>query len=158
LNTEVVAKLPRTLTRRRAELAYERQQLKDRLSVVERELESLDYSLRVVSPSWMPPKRVTPPAKPTLLPRGAVARGCLQLLRQREELATPELASLIAANHQLAFASRRAEEDFASSVAVALRRHERAGLVRAVSKDDRTGALRWRLNTGTDGRLAIVRG
>lgn len=152
----MVTRLPKVLTRKHAELAFERQQLQARLVEVEKELAALDFSIRVVSPTWAPPKRATRPKRKALLPHGAVSTGCLQLLRQQRELDTPELTRLIAARHRVAFASRQSELDFASSVAMALRRHERRGLVAIVGKDDRTGALRWRLNIDAEGRLTMV--
>lgn len=152
----MVVRLPRSLTRKRAELAFERQQLRLRLVEVEQALSALDYSIKVVAPSWTPPRKVSAPAKKTLLPRGSVAKACLQFLRQRQELSTPELVQLVAAKHHLTFSDRRAEQDFASSVAMALRRYERQGVLQVVGKDERTGALRWRVAPLPDGRLVVV--
>jgi len=152
----MATRIPTSLTRKRNELARERQNLKVRLAAVEAELQALDYALRVVSPEWVPPKRIPRHLRKTLLPRGTVAQACLQLLRQREELTTPELAQLIARQHRLTFAGKKAEEDFASGVAMALRRYQRQGIVEVTGENKTTRALRWRLNTGADGRLSIV--
>ena len=149
-------RLPRSLTRKRDELARERQGLRARLTEVDAELQALDYALRVVSPGWVPPKRIPRQLRKTLLPRGTVAHACLQFLRQRGELTTPELAQLIARQHRLTFASKEAEEDFASGVAMALRRYQRQGIVDVTDKNKTTQALRWRLKTDADGRLAVV--
>ena len=148
---------PRLLKERRAELAYERVHLLKRMAEVDKELGALDYSLRIIDADWTPPARATKPAQPTLLPRGAVAEACLQFLRQHAELWTPELAKLISSRYQLTFADKRADQDFASSVAMALRRYERQGLLEVVDKDPRTLALKWRLRTGPDGRLSLLR-
>lgn len=79
---------------------------------------------------------------------GKVATGCLEALRRQPEMATPELVRLISAQNRLTFADKKAEQDFASNVAMTLRRYERQGLVEKVGEDERTGALRWRLRTG----------
>ena len=149
-------RLPRSLTRKRDELARERQGLRSRLTEVDAELQALDYALQVVSPTWVPPKRIPRQLRKTLLPRGTVAQACLQFLRQREELTTPELAQLIARQHRLTFASKAAEEDFASGAGMALRRYQRQGILDVTDKNKTTQALRWRLNTGADGRLTVV--
>ena len=148
---------PRPLKGRRAELAYERVQLLKRLAQVDKEMAALDYALRILDADWTPPARVTKPGQPTLLPRGAVAEACLQFLRQHVELWTPDLAKLIAERYKLTFKDKRADQDFASSVAMALRRYERRGLLEVIDKDPRTLALKWRLRMGPDGRLSLVR-
>lgn len=155
-NRDMAQRIPRTLTAKRAALAFERTQLKARLSQIETELQALDFALKVVSPTWAPPKRVSRPQKRTLLPRGQVASTCLQLLRKHGEMPTPELARVIATQFSLKFADKAAEQDFASSVAMALRRYQRQGIVEVVGKDEKTGALRWSLCRGEDGRLLIL--
>ena len=153
----MLTRTPRALTDKRAELAYERAELARRSAQLDAEIDALDYALRVVEPSWQPPRHIRKPAKQTRLPRGAVAQGCLQYLRQHTELWTPDLAKLIAERYRLTFADKRAEQDFASSVAMALRRYERQGLLEVIDKDPHTLALKWRLRVGADGRLALVR-
>lgn len=148
---------PRRLKQKRAELAYERVQLTKRLAQIDTEVGAIDYALRVLDPAWKPPRNVARPSSPTLLPRGAVAQACLQHLRQHGAQWTPDIARRIAAEHKLALKDKRAEEHFGSSVAMALRRYERQGLVEAVETNPHTQALRWRLRAGADGRLAPVR-
>jgi hypothetical protein len=80
----------------------------------------------------------------------------LEALRRQKEVTTPELARLLVAQIRLTLADKQAEQDFASSVAMAMRRYERQGLVEEVGKEERTGALRWRLRIGADGRLNLV--
>ena len=152
-----MTRIPRSLTKKYAELAIERQHLKTRLAEVETELAAVVYSLKVVSPDWKPPK-VLPRAQKriTPLPRGKVATACLEALRRKNEMTTPELTQLIAMQNRLTFPDRQAELDFASSVAMALRRYERQGLVDVIGKDERTGAIRWRLRVGADGRLSVL--
>jgi hypothetical protein len=148
---------PTALKEKRAEMAYERAQLAKRMAELDAEVDALDYALRVIDPEWVPPRRISKPGRQTLLPRGAVAQSCLQYLRQHAALWTPELAKLIATRFKLVFEGKQAEQDFASSVAMALRRYERQGLLEVVETDPRTTALKWRLRTGPDGRLALVR-
>lgn len=153
----IMTRTPRALKEKRAEMAYERMQLARRIAQLDTEIGALDYSLRVLDPAWKPPRKISKPAQQTLLPRGAVAQSCLLFLRQHIELSTPELAKLIAERFKLTFADKRAEQDFASSVAMALRRYERQGLIDAVGKDPHTMALRWKLRVGADGRLSLAR-
>lgn len=152
-------RIPRPLTRKRDELAYERAQLKTRLTEVEAELKALDYALKVVSPEWEPSKRKPrAPARARRLPRGQVATTCLQVLRKGGALSTPEIVQLVARHLSLTFESGDVRDDFASSVTMALRRYERKGLVEIIDQDARTGAFRWRLCTGQDGRVVLLRG
>ena len=76
-------RLPVSLTRKRNELAHERQALKARLVAVETELQALDYALKIVSPDWKPPKRTPQPLRKTLLPRGTVDAGARAALMPR---------------------------------------------------------------------------
>lgn len=149
-------KMSRVLRAKRAELAFELVELGRRIAEVGAEVDALDYSLRVVDPDWQPPSRVSKPCAQTRLPRGAVAQGCLQYLRSHGELWAPALAKLLSDRYRLVFDDRRAEQDFASSVAVALRRYERKGIVEVVEKNEQTNALRWRLRIAPDGRLALA--
>jgi len=155
----LMARMPRSLTQKYTTLAHERADLKARLAAVEAELTSVGYALKVIDPSWAPPAKLPRRQKRvTGLPRGAVAGACLEVLRRSPELSTPEIAARIAMQHRLRFADSQAELDFASSVAMALRRYERQGLVEVVGKDERSGALRWRLKLTGAGRLSVVAG
>lgn len=148
---------PRALKEKRAEMAYERAQLARRTAQLDNEIDALDYALRVLDPGWQPPRRISKPVRQTLLPRGAVAQGCLQYLRQHEALWTADVTRLIAERFRLTFKDKRAQQDFASSVAMALRRYERQGLLEVIDKDTSTAALKWRLRTDADGRIALRR-
>lgn len=151
--------MPRSLTRKRDELAYERAQLKTRLAEVEAELKALDYALKVVSPEWEPSKRKPrAPTRPRRLLRGQVATTCLQVLRRGGALSTPEIVRLVAQHLSVTFENTEQRDDFASSVTMALRRYERKGLVEIIDQDARTGAFHWRLSTGQDGRVVLLRG
>jgi hypothetical protein len=152
----MMSRLPKLLKEKRALLAYEQVQLARRLSEVQAELRALDYTLTTLDADWEPPARVTKPARGTLLPRGAVATGALALLRQHPALWAGEVAQHLATQYSVTFADRRAELDFASAVAMALRRYERKGFVEVVERSDSTGELRWRLRRGANGRLALV--
>ena len=151
-----MTRLPKALKQRRAELAYEHVTLLQRLAEVDTEIRALDFSLRTLDPSWTPPTRTGKPCKATVLPRGAVSMGCLALLRQQPVLWTGEIAQALARQYSVTFADRRAELDFASAVAMALRRYERRGFVDAAERNPATGELRWRLKRGANGRLSVV--
>jgi len=149
----MATKIPRSLTRRYTEAAQERDALKARLLRLDNELAALAYAINVVSPEWAAPKAVSQPRRASLLPRGAIAEACLQILRQRQELSTPELTELIAARYRVTFRSRQTQETFASGVVMALRRYEKVGLVQSIGKDSRTKALHWRIRTDANGRI-----
>ncbi len=151
-----MSRLPSVLKQQRSLLAYEKLTLLRRLSEVDKQLSSLDYTLRLMDPEWSPPAKVSKPVRATLLPRGAVATGCLAALRQHAVLWTGEIAQQLAEEHGLTFTERRGEVDFASAVAMALRRYERKGFVEAVERNPSTGEFRWRLRRGGNGRLALV--
>jgi hypothetical protein len=149
----MATRLPRVLTRRYAETAAERQKLQERLGQVEAELSALSLAIRLVAPDWKPPKAVLRPRRPSVLPRGAVSEACLQILRQRQELSTPELAELVAARHRLTFKTREAKDDFGCCVLTALRRYEKQGLLEGLGKRGSTKALSWRIRVGANGRM-----
>lgn len=151
-------RLPRSLTSKYLELARDQEELRAQLSEVDAGLSSVVYALRVLEPTWEPPKTLPRRQKRvTALPRGAVASGCLELLRRHGELSTPELARHLVVQHRLRWADKASETDFASSVAMALRRYERQGVVEVVGQDKCSGALRWRLRTDVNGRLTVIR-
>ena len=128
-----MTRLPRSLTKKYVELARESQSLKLRLAEVATELAAVVYALKVVEPQWKAPKAL-PRAQQrvTALAWGKVATGCLEALRRQDELGTPELVRILVLQNRLTFPERKAELDFASSVAMALRRYERQGLVEEV--------------------------
>jgi hypothetical protein len=139
------------------ELSIERAYLLTRLGTIDQELSALEHSINVVDPTWTPPKKLRRPAKGTRLPRGAVAQCCLEFLRLRGPLWTHELAKLIAARYRMTFDDRRAELDFASAVAMALRRYERRGLLNILERDQKTAALRWSLRPELFGNVVPLR-
>lgn len=139
------SRIPRQLTKKYNDLLREKLETVARLKELDRELEALAYSLRVLSPNWVPPTKAPKKQGRSRLPHGAVGRGCLQALRAHGELWTPELVMQLAQRHRVTFRSRSEEEDFASAVAMALRRYERQGLLEVTAKNAKTQALRWRL-------------
>jgi len=139
------SRLPRQLTSKYNELLRERAEGVARLKELDQELASLEYSLRLLAPEWRPPARPAKKLKPSRLPYGVLARDCLNFLKCDGELWTPELVARLAQRHRLAFPGRKEEQDFASAVAMALRRYERQGVLEVVEKDSKTQALRWRL-------------
>jgi len=154
-NVGMAPVLPQALTQKRAELAREREALGARLAAVASEIAALDYALSVLSPDWAPPP-VSPLYRKSLLPRGAIAQGCLRFLRQHGEMSTRELGKQLSEQHRLKFANNEAEQAFFSTVATTLRRYEQKSIIEVVGHDKGTGVLRWRLNTGADGRLSVV--
>lgn len=87
-----MGRVPRSLTKKYAELARERKNLKARLAEVESELTAVVYALKLVSPGWTAPKALPRSQKRvTALPRGGVATACLEALRRQNEMTTPEL-------------------------------------------------------------------
>lgn len=78
-------------------------------------------------------------------------------MRQRGPLWTHELTSLVAARYRLTFADRRSELDFASAVAMPLRRYERRWLLAVLEKDQKSAALRWSLRPEVFGNVVPLR-
>jgi hypothetical protein len=82
------------------------------------------------------------------LPPGETARQSLRALKDAgAPLTTPDIVDFIAKEKVLAFEDRKDREDFASSVAMALRRYERRGLVSCTSIEG-TNKLSWALKRG----------
>jgi hypothetical protein len=140
------SRVPRQLTDKYEALLGERSAALARIEELDRELDYLDYSLRLLAPDWSPAAKAPKKPKASRLPRGVVARDCLHFLKTEGELWTRELVSRLTQRHHLKFATREDEEDFASAVAMALRRYERQGAVEITQKDAKTRALRWRLH------------
>lgn len=146
------SRLPHQLTDKYEALLHERACALSRIEELDRELVSLDYSLRLLDPDWAPAARPTKKLKSSRLPRGVLSRDCLHFLKAERELWTPELVCRLVERHRLTVATREEEQDFASGVAMALRRYERQGVVEVVGKDAKTQALRWRLHMGEEPR------
>lgn len=139
------SRLPRQLTAKYHELLRERVEAAERIEQLDRELAALDYAMRVLDPQWQPPSRTQKKQRPSRLPPGVLSRDCLAVLREAGELWTPEIAQRIAARRRIHFIDRKDELDFASAVAMALRRYERQEFLEVVDREARTGALRWRI-------------
>jgi hypothetical protein len=150
-----MARFPRTLTRRRAQLAFEKLQLDKRLSRIDFELNAIDFALHLISPTWVPPMRVKRVLKPAQLGRGAIASSCLGVLRRDGELNTNQIAGQIAEERRITFATKVERKDFSSAVAMALRRYERKGVVMVIGGHGRR-LLTWRLRQDSRGRMALV--
>lgn len=140
------SRVPRQLTDKFESLVAERVAALARIEALDRELEYLDYSLRLLAPDWEPATKAPKKLKPSRLPRGVLARDCLHFLKTDGELWTRELVARLTDRHRLTFTSREDEEDFASAVAMAMRRYERQGALQVVERDAKTRALRWRLH------------
>lgn len=140
------SRAPRQLTDKFETLLAERAAALARIEALDRELDYLDYSLRLLAPDWKPASKAPLKLKPSRLPRGVLARDCLHFLKTEGELWTRELVAKLTQRHRLTFSNREDEEDFASAVAMALRRYERQGALEVVDKDSKTRALRWRLS------------
>jgi hypothetical protein len=138
-------RLPRQLTDKYDSLLRERLEAATRMEVLDRELESLGYAMRVLDPEWSPPAKARKKQAASRLPHGSVSRDCLALLRQHGQLWTPELVNLLIQRKRLRFTTRQSELDFASAAAMALRRYECKGLLEVTEQDPQTQALRWRI-------------
>jgi hypothetical protein len=143
-----VSRIPHQLTDKYTELFRERSGCLARIEELDRELVSLDYSLRLLAPDWAPPAKAPKKLKPSRLPYGVLSRDCLHFLKRDGDLWTPELVARLAQRHRLTFVDRKDEEDFGSAVAMALRRYERQGVLQVVQKNSKTQALCWRLCMG----------
>jgi hypothetical protein len=140
------SRVPHQLTEKYEALFIERTAALSRIEELDRELDYLDYSLRLIAPDWAPAEKRAKKLKASRLPRGVLSRDCLHFLKADGELWTPELVYRLAQRHHLKFANREEEQDFASAVAMALRRYERQGALQVAGKDSKTQALRWRLH------------
>ncbi len=138
-------RLPRQLTTKYHDLMRERVEAAARIEELDRELAALEYALRVLDPEWEPPSRTQKKQRPSRLPPGMLSRDCLTVLKEAGELWTPEIAQRIAARRRIKFVDRKDELDFASAVAMALRRYERQGFLETIDRDSRTQALKWRI-------------
>lgn len=147
-----VTRLPRQLTEKHHDLMRERVQVVARVEELDRELAALEYAIRVLDPAWEPPVRTQKKQRPSRLPVGVLSRDCVAALKQQGEMWTPEVVALVAKRRHIRFVDRKEELDFASAVAMALRRYERQGFLETTERDPRTQALKWRIrpDSGTD--------
>lgn len=141
------SRLPRQLTAKYHDLMRERVEAAARIEELDREIAALEYAMRVLDPEWEPPARTQKKQRPSRLPPGVLSRDCLAVLKEAGELWTPEVAQRIAQRRRIQFIDRKDELDFASAVAMALRRYERQQFLEVVDREARTGAFKWRIRT-----------
>jgi len=153
----MATRFPRALTKQRNALAYELSQMEKRTAQVRQELAALDYTMRLLDPTWKAPRKAHKPMNSRGLRRGDIARTCLSILRDMPGLPTPVLADYVAEERGVKLPTQTAREDFASSVAMALRRYERKGLLEIAGKHPSTGALSWRLRDQETGDSRVIR-
>lgn len=72
---------PRQLTDKYEELLRERTAALARIEGLDRELDYLDYSLRLLAPDWAPEGKPVKKLKASRLPRGVLSRDCLHFLK-----------------------------------------------------------------------------
>jgi hypothetical protein len=144
---------PRLLTgllARRKELIEEISQGEARLRGHYQTLRSLDHLIRVEDPEaeLSPVRNRKLPERPKLestLARGEVSRLCLDALRQSPGAvrSSRQVMDYIVRERQLLFASKDEENDFASSVTMALSRHAKRRVIEKLPAG--TGGLgQWR--------------
>lgn len=143
-----MAALPRQLTNKRAELAHELAGVMHRAQTLRHALNQVDATLRMLDPDFKPSK--TKPRKPASsrgwLPHGDAARLSLVALKEAgKPQTTPEVANRVAELGGVKLGNRRDAEDFASSIAMALRRYEKKKMVELVGERGSHHELRWRL-------------
>jgi hypothetical protein len=140
-------RVPRSLTKKRNQLAYEAEQMRARLAVVGTELAALDYALTIIEPNYKPPRNATAPRRAALLPAGGIARACRQLLPANPGIDTTSFAKLVANGLKIKLKTKEQRFRFASAVAMSLRRFEKRGSAVNLGKDPKTGTMRWRART-----------
>jgi hypothetical protein len=149
-------RIPRSLTKKRNQLAYEGEQLRARLAAVVTELAALDYALAVIDSGYRPPKNATAPRRPALLPAGGIARACRQLLPAHPGIDTTSFAKVVGKVLKIKLKTKEERFRFASAVAMSLRRFEKRGSAINLGKDPKTGALRWRARSLDERKLSLV--
>jgi hypothetical protein len=121
---------------RRKELLGEISQAEALLRRHYQTLRSLDHLIRLEDPEAdLPPVRnrklAERPKMETTLARGEVSRMCLDALRQAPGVvrSSRDVMDYIVREKQLAFLSKEDENDFASSVTMALNRHAKRNII-----------------------------
>jgi len=145
-----MAVVPRPLLRKHLELAHELQAAEARAAEVRAQLATIVGAIRLLEPRWKAPKvgKKRLPVSKGRLPPGEAARQSMRALKDLgSALTTPQIVDFIAKEKGLTFEDRQDREDFASSVAMALRRYERRGLVSCEAIAG-TNKLRWSLKRG----------
>ena len=153
--TASIPTLPRELAARYCRLLLERDAAITAVRKLDRELGALASALHVFDPSWQPPTRTRKHQAPSRLPVGVLARDCVAALKEGGELWTPEVAAEVARRRRVKFVDRQDGLDFASAVAMALRRYERQGFVEITERNNRSKALRWRICGDAPGTTEI---
>lgn len=144
--------LPRQLLSKRAEIAYELAGHLHRVKELEAQVGHIDAALKLLDPAFKPPKvgPRKPPRSRHWLPHGDAARLSLAALRQAAKpLPTPDVVAYITKLRNLSFSNRADAEDFASSIAMALRRYQKKGAVEIVGGRGANRELSWRLTDAT---------
>jgi hypothetical protein len=149
----MATRIPTSLTRRHADLAFERRQLEIRARDVESELKALEYSLRVIDPNWQPALRLRMRPAKSRFPRGVIGRSCLQILSQGQAINSTDLASLVAERCGVKFAAKNDRLTFASAVTLAVRRYQRRGLVEELGRRAINEPILWQIRR-VNGRLS----
>lgn len=140
------------LLARRTDLAEEVSKAEAQLRQHYETLRSLDHLIRLEDPEVeLPPirnaKLADRPKTASTLVRGDVSRLCLDALREAAGaiLTSRQVADYIVRRRQLVFATKREDNDFASSVTMALARHAKRQLVEKVGNgSNREG--HWRVS------------
>ena len=153
----MAGRIPRSLTKKRNQLAYEGEQIRARLAAVATELAAIDYALTVIEPGYRPPRKATAPRRQALLPAGGISRACRQMLPAHSGIDTTRFAKLVAKALKLRLKTKEEQFRFASAVAMALRRFEKRGSAVNLGKDPKTGSLRWRARSLDERKLFLVR-
>ncbi len=139
------------LLARRTDLAEEVSRVEAQLRQHYETLRSLDHLIRLEDPeAVLPPirnaKLADRPKTSSTLVRGDVSRLCLDALREAAGavLTSRQVTDYIVRRRQLVFVTKREDNDFASSVTMALARHAKRGLVEKVGNgSNREG--QWRI-------------
>ena len=110
----------------------------------------LDGTIKLFDPRWKPAKGIAKrrPTRQGRLPVGEAARAGIKALKQAgKELSTADIVAAVAKEHDLAFATPKDREDFASCITMAMRRYEKRGLVGSAPAGKGNARL-WRLTLG----------
>lgn len=139
------------LQARRTEVLSEISQLEARLRLHYETLRSLDHLIKQEDPeAELPPIRNAKipdrPKTASTLVRGDVSTLCLEAMRSAagDVLSSWQVVDYVIRKRQLVFASKREDQDFASSVTMALTRHSKRGIVERVGLGPK-GEVLWRV-------------
>ncbi len=146
-------KLLSGLHARRKELVEDISQAEAQLRRQYQTLRSIDHLIRIEDPEADLPtvrnaKLPDRPKTESTLARGEVSRLCLDALREAPGVVqtSRQVMDYIVRKRQLVFASKREDQDFASSVTMALNRHAKRDIVEKVGAGV-NGLGQWRAQT-----------